>query len=558
MFGKNISYKNFGILLYSIFISIVPLILLWKTGFIYSGSDMQFHVSRIAEVADAFRHGQFLNITAIMTDNSAGSMVNQFYPYLTLVPAALIKLLIHNDVTAYYVTLLGYNIGTFLIAYYAFTKISKRRRVGFWGATLASLSMYRLFSLIGTSAFGEFISIGLIPLIWWGYVKVISENKWATLYIGMTLLAYTHLLSFVMVVGVLSVITVVRWLISDKLPVQELIGFLKAGLATGVSWLPYLMPYIALTHHNQIANPYAELMMGSIKPFMSYLLDYRFTRGVGIALVLANLLILVCWKKIDRHAKFSFISGISLVVLASTIFPWDLVAQTPIKILQFPYRFLVIGSVLLAYTGGVGIDQICRHKQRLYGAAWQLMFVIVIVGVSLFGIHKYGQTDLSKFGVANSQTKVLSYTPFASYAVNNATFDKQFVLPFKTYGAYDYWTQESISNPDFYQTSTKQVHKLANQGRTQRYIINTTHKKDVEIPTIMYAGVPYVVTLDNHKTSITKGVHGGMVVHVPGGKHYLSVKTKATIMQKLVVIIALVPLIYVIWSNWQLRHKKNR
>jgi len=555
MVSKNLNYK-LGLLVYSVFIGIVPLLLLWKTGLVYSGSDMQFHISRIAEVADAFKHGQFLNITAIISDNAAGSMVNQFYPYLTLIPAVFLKLMIHNDVMAYYVTLLFYNIVTFLIAYYAFTKISKRKQVGIWGATLASLSMYRLFSLIGTSAFGEFIAIGLIPLIWWGYVKVISENKWGTLYIGMTLLAYTHLLSLVMVVAILGVITVVRWLVSAKLPVQELLGFLKAGFATGVSWLPYLIPYIVLTHSNNIANPYAGLVMGSIKPFMGYLMDYQFTRGVGLALLLANLLVLLCWKKIDKNTKWVFISGTIIVALASTIFPWALFADTPVKTIQFPYRFLVIGSVLLAYAGGVGIDQVCRYKSRIYGAAWQLMFIILIVGISLFGIHRYGQTDLSKFGIADNKTKVLSYTPYASYAVNNETFDKQFILPFKTYGAYDYWTQESISNKDFYQKPIKQVQKLGTHGRAQQYVLDANRDTNIEIPTIMYEGVHYDVLLDKHKITVTKGAHGGMVVHVSKGKHFLSVKTNATVVQKLVVIIALVPLLYIIWSSWKFNRKK--
>ena len=554
MFGKNISYK-IGLLIYSVLLAFVPLWLLWKTGVVYSGSDMQFHVNRIAEIADAIKHGQFLNITAIISGNAAGGIVNQFYPYLTLLPAALLKLVIHNNVTAYYMTLLFYNMATFLIAYYAFTKLAKNRQVGIWGATLASLSMYRLFSLLGTSGFGEFISIGLIPLVWLGYVKVVNEKKWATLYIGMTLLAYTHLLSFVMVVALLGVITLVRWLLSKQWPVQETVVFAKAGIATAVSWLPYLVPYLILTHQNHISNPYAALTLESLKSFTAYLFDYHFARGIGLSIVLANILLLLCWQKISRQTKVVWWVGVGLVALASTIFPWAAFTTTAIKVLQFPYRFLVIGSVLLAYTGGVGVVTLLADKARLYRIVWQIVLFGTIIGISLTSIHNYKQTVLSQYVTANKHTKTLNYAPFASYAVTDATFDKQTTLPFRTYGAYDYWLQETGTDVNFYFNEHEGVKKLANVGRTQRYAVKVARNADVEVPTMLYDGISYQVYLDGHQTTITKGPHGGIVVHASKGHHRIMIKVVTTLVQKLMVVIAFVPLGIIVWTNWQTKRK---
>ena len=154
---KQKLYHGGIVLLLSIVVGLVPILQLWRTGLVYSGSDLQFHVNRIDEVANSFSHGQFFNILSFTTSNQLGSSVNMFYPYVTLIPAVIIKLIIHNPVNAFYISVWIYNVSTFLIAYLSFKNLSKSSTTGIWGALLLSMSMYRLFSLLGTSAFGEFI-----------------------------------------------------------------------------------------------------------------------------------------------------------------------------------------------------------------------------------------------------------------------------------------------------------------------------------------------------------------------------------------------------------------
>ena len=246
MMGGNMrfSIKKISLIGYGLIVGLIPVLFFWKTGYVYSGSDMQFHMSRIFELTEHVKNFEFGTIASINSDNSVGSLVNMFYPYLSLLPVIVLKLFIGNWVTVYYGSLWFYGALTFLIAYVSFKEISKRQPVAFWGATFYTLAMYRIFSMIGTSAYGEFVSITFFPLVWLGYERLIKNRQWLTLTVAMLLIAYTHILSLALTIGVLAVVTVLRWLMLKTWPTTEFVDIVKAGVVTVLGWLFYLVPFV--------------------------------------------------------------------------------------------------------------------------------------------------------------------------------------------------------------------------------------------------------------------------------------------------------------------------
>ncbi|MGY4735448.1 hypothetical protein ACU6W1_05950 [Weissella cibaria] len=550
---KQKLYHGGIVLLLSIVVGLVPILQLWRTGLVYSGSDLQFHVNRIDEVANSFSHGQFFNILSFTTSNQLGSSVNMFYPYVTLIPAVIIKLIIHNPVNAFYISVWIYNVSTFLIAYLSFKNLSKSSTTGIWGALLLSMSMYRLFSLLGTSAFGEFIAIGLLPLVGWGYNRAIIEHKWGTLYVAVTLIAYTHLLSFCITVSLLVVITLVRWLLNARFSFAELLTFIKAGVAMALSWSPFLIPYLILTKNNHIETPYSTLVFQSLKPFNALLFDYHFSRDLGLILVIANILFIVLWKKFLSVDKLIFGGGCLLVFLSSAAFPWSAYTETFFKSMQFPYRFLAFAVVILSYTGGLAIAQLLKGKQVIYRITTSMILLFITVSVTLATINTYKASVLDHYQLVAKKQDALTYSPFAHYAVNKETFDNQTKNAFITYGGLDYWTRKASDHRKFFLSDDVHLQKKYLGNRTIQFtLLNTQNRKTVEIPIIYYSGIKYSVKGDNKPLAYSSGKNGGLLVHSKeAGVHRITVTSHIGWLESILGLTALLPMIPLALSKWR-------
>lgn len=71
------------------------------SGYIFSGSDMQFHLSRIYEIKNGLEHLKYPWVS-FLTFNKIGYAINSFYPNGSLLVFIPLFILIKNPVTAYY------------------------------------------------------------------------------------------------------------------------------------------------------------------------------------------------------------------------------------------------------------------------------------------------------------------------------------------------------------------------------------------------------------------------------------------------------------------------
>ena len=71
------------------------------SGYIFSGSDMQFHLSRIYEIKNGLEHLKYPWVS-FLTFNKIGYAINSFYPNGSLLVFIPLFILINNPVTAYY------------------------------------------------------------------------------------------------------------------------------------------------------------------------------------------------------------------------------------------------------------------------------------------------------------------------------------------------------------------------------------------------------------------------------------------------------------------------
>lgn len=538
MMGGNMrfSIKKISLIGYGLIVGLIPVLFFWKTGYVYSGSDMQFHMSRIFELTEHVKNFEFGTIASINSDNSVGSLVNMFYPYLSLLPVIVLKLFIGNWVTVYYGSLWFYGALTFLIAYVSFKEISKRQPVAFWGATFYTLAMYRIFSMIGTSAYGEFVSITFFPLVWLGYERLIKNRQWLTLTVAMLLIAYTHILSLALTIGVLAVVTVLRWLMLKTWPTTEFVDIVKAGVVTVLGWLFYLVPFVLLNKENNISNPYAILHYDWAMKFSEYFINFGFVRGLGLATVIGLIAAILMYSKFSSKSRLLMFVGLILMFIASSTFPWNVLADTPINVIQFPYRILPFALVFLTYVGGVGMDKLLADKTLGYKLVISAGTLLIIAGSIGLASMQYKNEVLNTFTSPKTNKSTVNYNPFAAYKVNASNFNAQFNGDFTTYGAYDYWTEKATKHTKFFvdekvyaYNSVAKLKQVKTEDDVRVYNVKSDINQAVELPYIYYNGVEYDVVVGKKIVKPREGKHGGLVVDLKRGDNSVKVSAESPV-----------------------------
>ncbi|MDR3191130.1 MAG: YfhO family protein [Lactobacillaceae bacterium] len=526
--------KNYGLPLFmAVVISILPLIEFWHTQTVYSGSDLQFHINRIHELVTGLNAGN-VNLISLHSFNSVGSGVQYFYPNLTLIPAVIVFLLVHNSVTAYYVSLLIYGIITFLVAEYAFDKLLKDKWLSLFGAIIFSLAFYRVFSILGVSAFGEFIAMAWIPLVVLGYYRVINKAGWKTLWIAMVLMGYTHLLSLALTIVILLGVTVLRLIINHKKVFSEILDYVKAAAAFVLSFLAFLVPFVLLTKQNNIATPDATLHYDWANTFAGYYVSsFRLlsSRTLGFVFIILLVAAFFVWKYTSPKTRFVFWIALGLTFLASSDFPYFELVHTPVANLQFPYRFLPFAIALLTLSAIMGLKDIADKTGKRSIIKYVIIGLsLITVVTSVISIHKYKNQSNETFKLETGINGHLNYKPFAQYRVDNASFDKQFNNQFNTYGGFDYWTntaamhKSSITNHLVYGNGKVLPSKLTKEGNRLVYTVTNGDAKRIDLPFIKYNGIPYSVKVNGKVVNISTSKRDTIEVPVSTGTSVITVQ----------------------------------
>lgn len=560
---KNIKPNWLLTIVVAVIVSLVPFLELWHTHTVYSGADMQFHINRVHELVSQIQAGN-LSFIAMNSFNSVGSGVQYFYPNLTLIPAVLVFLVVKSSVTAYYVSLFIYGLITFAVAKYAFKKLISDEWLATLGTILFSLSAYHVFSVIGVSAFGEFIAIAWVPLIVLGYYRVVAGEGWKTIWISMVLMGYTHLLSLVLAVVILLGVTGLRFIINYKQVTSELFDYFKAVIAFIISFLAFVVPFLLLTKQNVILTPNATLHYDWAQTFAGYYVSsvrLLASRTLGFVFIILLAGKFFTWKYLSKNTRFVFWIAMAVTFVASSDFPWFVLVHTPIANLQFPYRFVPFAVALLTLAGIMAIHDwtttVANDKLKKFVV---IGLSLVTVATTLVSVHTYKNSSNATFKLETSVDGHLNYKPFAEYRVDDRTFNKQFNNHFDTYGAFDYWTEtaaqnkKSISNHSVLAGAKTVKSTMTAHGANVTYAVENNKNQRLDLPFIQYIGVRYDVTVNGKKVNTTMSQRGTIEVPANKGKMLVVVQPKISTMIIMLWVVSLLGTLFIAFSRSGKKH----
>jgi len=396
-------------------------------GIPYYGHDTIFHVSRLVGFSNVWKAP--INYTLTET----GTLVNIYYPWLTMYPMWLFYRLFQSYITAYNAYILFLSLITLFISYFSMKDMTRSTDASFCFALVYSFSSYRFMDIYLRTAMGEDISIAFLPLVICGLWHILFANnkKWYVLSIGLSLISYSHLLSLYLTgIMILLIILFSVYYISDKK--ERLFSFLKAVLLSLLLSIGALAPILKGFTDQKLYRPdgNTELFknnMCDLIPYIrnsicNYFTPYSIGALVFIVLIINVILIIKSKNNCVPFIYLLILLSLILFIAVSSIIPWPSLAKVSfISLIQFPWRLLLYSTLFTSVAYGMLISKLSKSRVTIVFSIGTALFSVIIFTLSVYNSGEVSPFYMITDDLINSM-KVDSkdYTPVELYDYREA------------------------------------------------------------------------------------------------------------------------------------------
>lgn len=402
---------------------------------LYFGHDLNYHLQRIAAMAEELSYGQFPVRIATTTLNGYGYINPLCYCELFLLLPALLYNLWLPLRACYQVYVFAVTLAAAVFSHLCFARISGSRRGGVLGAALYTLSSYRLVCVFFRGAVGEYTAISFLPLVLLGVWQIYSCEKprfaqWAPLAFGMAALVQCHLISTELTAALLAVFCLLR-LRQTFAPARLLAWCKAAALAFGLSaW--FLLPFLTTTmsvglqvNNPSVGKPQQEGLypLQLLAPFgpgyggTSAGTSTDMSLNLGLPLLLGLALAVYCLtrrREAPRPRPLSTVTGLGLLALLLTmqIFPWDFVeswlgaaAAKAACTFQYPWRFLALAVPLFCAATLLALRLLGQERPRAARAFAGVLAAAVLLSTAVFQMQLLPTSETSANSMSQNGTR---------------------------------------------------------------------------------------------------------------------------------------------------------
>jgi len=408
-----------------------------------SGADLGYHLHRIEGIKEGILAGYFPVRLEPQWVHGHGYANGIFYCGALLLFPALLRIIGFPVSFSYNCYCIALNIATVLIAYYSFSRIFRDKYIGVVGSALYTLSVFRIFKLVITSAVGEGSAVTFMPLVIYGFWRVFAEDKqdrtycgsWAALAIGYAGLIQTHVLSC----EITAFLTLLVCLVFIKrIFCRETFRELCKGAAGAlVLSLWFLVPFLDyyLREDLHIKHVWARTIQERGLDLTQ--LTFNWWRvgdnyaGVGFILILGFLVFGILWfsgrlaslsPSMRKLGKTAWLLGGLLMLMSLKIFPWDAIQRTGhlaaslVSSLQFPNRFLGWGCAFLVLLCCLCLFYFKQKKRR---TLYYTGLLCVLAGITTSGMYLNDHVcgDYALLSLYNIEGMGFGYISGAEYLV---------------------------------------------------------------------------------------------------------------------------------------------
>lgn len=499
------------------------------------GHDLSFHLNRIIGMADGLKEGEFPVVINANNVDGMGYGNSLFYPEIFLYIPAILTALGAHPLLAYKIFIILITMVTFVTMYISAKKIFNSNKIGILASLLYTFSLYRLEDVFVRAALGEILAFAFLPLVILGLYEIIYNDKrrWYILTIGIWGIANSHMISFVMALGVILFFVVINFkkFIKDKSRIKTLVICGIVSILVCFGTLIPMMEQVLNTDYvvstggtaywldGYTAN-ITKLFENTLHPGQmgdsDYSLEGVMNIGIGTLLLIIPVCVIFCTH--SNKEKKTFITqlivfGFICVIMTSKLFPWPLFQF--MNIIQFPFRINMFSTVALSIVSAYVLYNISEHKKEV--CVFTSIILIYISGIQLenpgciqedisyqeligdlpVGAGEYLPVGFEKSSVVTNTEKTIEYEYSKNrgkieidYNENNKAYNGKLIFPLTYYKGYTAYVIDSDNRKTYLEVLKSDTGTVLIDNSSQVYgIIKVEYKL-----TVVQIG-SYIVTI---------------------------------------------------------------
>lgn len=496
-----------------VLLSFPAIISFFQPGFMVT-DDGGWMVIRLAAFYDAIRDGQFPVRWVDTLNFGYGYPVTNFlypaYLYLGVPLVILTSQFVLTIKLLFIASIIAGPIGMFLWLSQKFSRF-----ISIIAALIFAYIPYHLFNVTSRGSLGETLFLSVVPFLFW---SIDTKRKFLMSILVATLLLSHNTLALLFMPVIILYCIVIRGDLRSKRK-EFLIPFMLGGGASLFFWIPALFE-LNSTRFFQV----------SISDYSEYFSDISLLGVVPIIILLGSIIVFLKNKKrkvVSIEGLF-LISGILSVFMASSLSQifWRIL---PVSLIQFPFRFLSLSVVVVAYLFAQLLSEI------RFGKVLAIVSLVVLVALSRDYIFPRSYSDALDESYSTNQATT---TIKNEYMPKDVTVD-----PF----------QRAESSGMLKNGIVTQLVRSSN-----KYDVSVVAKEAslLSIEQLYFPG--WTVEVDNKPVAIgvEKG-SGRMQVQMPSGEHTASFRFGETPLRLLANLISLFSVMLMVWIYGVKRYAKN-
>lgn len=378
------------------------------------GHDINFHLYRIEGIKDGLLAGQFPVRIHPTHNNEYGYITASVYPELFLYIPAIFRLMGASNVLSYHIFVVFINAITAICMYIAAKGIAKSSYAGCLASVIYTFSTWRVINLYYRAAIGEALAMAFFPLLFYGLYCILkgNEKKWWVFTFACTGIFMSHIISTMVAAGM--VVLFLLLYCTSLFEKKRFIALLKSGVTTVLlnAWFlaGFCVYYLGLDLFIKHKPENTEFFQNAIYPVQlfnlfgtnfgtSNLLDrgiigeMSLTPGVGVTLCLLLSLgyYLVSKKNKERNvfARTMFYVSVCLILVATTLFPWEVFQKSQIinllcGTMQFPWRLLSVASAMIVIVAVTNLEELLTNTTEKK-ATFAIAVVVSVLAFAVWG-----------------------------------------------------------------------------------------------------------------------------------------------------------------------------
>ncbi|MBO0422229.1 6-pyruvoyl-tetrahydropterin synthase-related protein [Enterococcus plantarum] len=383
-------HSQFLIILNFFILSVLSLYIVYlQNGHIMIGDDYHFHQNRIEGLALSLEQGMLLPKVSYFFIGGYGYASSLFYPDFYLYFPAILRVFGFSLASSFVVFSVCINFSTFVLTYISGRYMSLTKMKSYLFSLLYTLSIYRLQDFFNRQAIGELLAMGFFPLVLASLylLKNGKEKKWLLLTVAMTGIGLAHFISLEIVsifIGLYILFNLKRFLKKEVI-----VAIVKAAGVTILLLAFYLVPVFEQMKHvtfQVTANPLtlisersyslSELITNSFKNSVFH----KSSANIGVVLLFGLAIYTLMLFKRNLPNRELVILALFFMFMTTDLFPWSFFDHTPLNTIQFPWRFLSIVTLLLAFL--IANDNLGLFKK--FPSSQIIVVMVIFLGVVLY------------------------------------------------------------------------------------------------------------------------------------------------------------------------------